>query len=63
MIVFVLLGFIPGYALSYVLKKAGLLRCSEESEIAGLDLAEVPARAYPKSRIPAFGDGALSPAE
>lgn len=63
MVVFVLLGFIPGYALSYVLKLTGLLRCSEEAERAGLDLAEVPAKAYPESRIPAFGDGVLSPAE
>ncbi len=63
MVVFVLLGFVPGYTLSYVLRVVGLLRCSEEVERAGLDLAEVPARAYPESRIPAFGDGALSPAE
>jgi Amt family ammonium transporter len=63
MLVFLLLGLIPGYALSYLLKVVGLLRCTPEVEIAGLDLAEVPVKAYPESRIPAFGDGALSPAE
>lgn len=62
-VVFMALGFVPGYALSYVLNLFGLLRCSEEVERAGLDLAEVPAKAYPESRIPAFGDGSLSPAE
>lgn len=63
MIVYLLLGFIPGYALSWVLKSFGILRSSKEAEIAGLDLAEVPATAYPEARIPAFGDGKLSPAE
>ncbi len=63
MVVFLLLGFIPGFVLSYILKVVGLLRCPPEVEIAGLDLAEVPVKAYPESRIPAFGDGSLSPAE
>jgi Amt family ammonium transporter len=63
MLVFAVLGFLPGYVLSYVLKMFGLLRSSEAAELAGLDLAEVPVKAYPESRIPAFGDGALSPAE
>lgn len=63
MIVFLLLGLVPGYALSYVLKMVGLLRCDPEAERAGLDITEVPVRAYPESRIPAFGDGSLSPAE
>ena len=63
MIVFLLLGFIPGFVLSYVLKLVGLLRCPAEAEMVGLDITEVPAKAYPESRIPAFGDGTLSPAE
>jgi Amt family ammonium transporter len=63
-IVFMALGFLPGYALSYALKMFGLLRCDENVERAGLDIAEVPVKAYPESRtLPAFGDGALSPAE
>ncbi|MFK8253882.1 ammonium transporter [Ancylobacter terrae] len=64
MIVFALLGFLPGYGLSYVLKLAGLLRVDRASEIAGLDLAEVPVKAYPEARIPAFDSlDAVSPAE
>ncbi len=43
-----LLGFIPGYVVSLVLKMLGLLRVSEEAEIAGLDLTKVPAQAYPE---------------
>jgi ammonia channel protein AmtB len=36
-IMFFVLGFIPGYALSWVLKQFGLLRVPPEVEIAGLD--------------------------
>jgi ammonium transporter, Amt family len=36
-IMFWVLGFIPGYALSWVLKQAGLLRVPREVELAGLD--------------------------
>jgi len=37
MIMFWVLGFIPGYILSYILKSAGLLRVPREVELAGLD--------------------------
>ena len=47
-IVMFLLGFVPGYVLSFVLKIFGLLRVSEEAEIAGLDMTKVPAQAYPE---------------
>ncbi|WP_289034561.1 ammonium transporter [uncultured Roseibium sp.] len=60
-IVFMVLGFVPGYALSYVLKVFGLLRVSEAAEIAGLDKVEVPASAYPESSIPAFENDPVSP--
>lgn len=40
-IMFWVLGFIPGYALSWVLKRAGLLRIPREVELAGLDYAAV----------------------
>ncbi|MEL7114450.1 MAG: ammonium transporter [Pseudomonadota bacterium] len=43
-----LLGFVPGYVVSFILKMVGLLRVSEEAEIAGLDLTKVPAIAYPE---------------
>ncbi|PWR21361.1 ammonium transporter [Zavarzinia aquatilis] len=51
-VVFALLGFIPGWVLSYVLKKLGLLRTSNGAEVAGLDTAEIPARAYPEAYNP-----------
>jgi ammonia channel protein AmtB len=38
-IMFFVLGFIPGYVLSWILKQAGLLRVPREVEIAGLDYA------------------------
>ncbi|MCX8998095.1 ammonium transporter [Rhizobiaceae bacterium BDR2-2] len=64
MIVYALLGFVPGYAVSYVLKLFGILRASPDAELVGLDKAEVPAMAYPESHIPAFADHAsTSPAE
>lgn len=47
-IVMALLGFIPGYVGSLILKGLGLLRVSEEAEILGLDAAKVPASAYPE---------------
>jgi ammonia channel protein AmtB len=36
-IMFFVLGFIPGYVLSWVLKQAGVLRIPREVELAGLD--------------------------
>ena len=48
MLTFAALGFIPGYAISWVLKKANMLRIPEHVELAGLDLSEVPAAAYPE---------------
>lgn len=42
------LGFIPGYAVSFFLKVARLLRVPDEAQIVGLDLAKVPLKAYPE---------------
>lgn len=42
------LGFVPGYVVSLILKKLGLLRVPKESEILGLDKVKVPAQAYPE---------------
>ena len=36
-IMFFVLGFIPGFILSWILKQVGLLRISREMELAGLD--------------------------
>jgi len=51
--VMILLGFIPGYVASLVLKGAGLLRVGGKAEIMGLDLAELPIRPYPEASVPA----------
>ena len=46
--VFFLLGFVPGYVVSYILKMFGMLRIPEGAEIAGMDLVKVPAHGYPE---------------
>ncbi|GLK78740.1 ammonium transporter [Methylopila turkensis] len=63
MLVFVVLGFVPGYLASYALKALGVLRVAPAAEIAGLDIAEVPVKAYPEATIPAYGTSVMSPAE
>lgn len=57
-VTFLALGFIPGYGISWVLKKLGLLRIPEAVEIAGLDLSEIPALPYPEG----FSTGATGAA-
>ena len=47
-ITFFLIGFVPGYVVSYILKMFGLLRVSKEAELAGLDTSKVPVAAYPE---------------
>ncbi|QYO68654.1 ammonium transporter [Leptolyngbya sp. 7M] len=44
----VLLGFIPGYGTSWVLKKLNLLRVSRQEEIEGLDIADLGVEGYPE---------------
>ena len=51
-IVFFLLGFVPGYVTSLILKSLGMLRTPEAAELAGLDPVKVPAQGYPEG-IPA----------
>jgi Amt family ammonium transporter len=48
MIVFFPLGFLPGYGLSWVLRKANLLRVPPEVELEGLDVAEFETDYYPE---------------
>ncbi|MEI4484794.1 ammonium transporter [Frigidibacter sp. MR17.14] len=62
-VVFAVLGFVPGYALSYVMKVFGILRVPEHVELAGLDRVEIPAKAYPEAAVPAFDLSPLTPAE
>ncbi|MFQ4135176.1 ammonium transporter [Nodosilinea sp. PGN35] len=57
----VLLGFIPGYGVSFVLKKMGLLRVSEAEEIAGLDLADFGIEGYPEYSILSEKNGHSDP--
>jgi ammonia channel protein AmtB len=47
-VVFFLLGFVPGYVVSYILKMFGMLRVREGAEIAGMDTVKVPAEGYPE---------------
>ena len=46
-----ILGFLPGYAVSFVLSKFSLLRLSVEEEVAGLDQWEFGLGAYPEYSI------------
>ena len=46
-VVMVLIGFVPGYGLSYLMAKFGLLRVPPKAELAGLDLVEISLDAYP----------------
>jgi Amt family ammonium transporter len=47
-LLFLVLGFVPGFAISWALKKAKMLRTPPEVELQGLDLSEVPATPYPE---------------
>ena len=46
-----LLGFLPGWGISYLLKKLNLLRVDEEVEDAGLDVTELGVPGYPERDI------------
>ncbi len=56
-IVFFLLGFVPGYVASWVLKAMGCLRVPDAIQIKGLDPTKVPSSAYPEG-IPASANPA-----
>jgi ammonia channel protein AmtB len=43
-----LLGFVPGYVVSWIVNKAGMLRIPDAVQIKGLDAVKVPAQAYPQ---------------
>ena len=47
------LGFIPGYGISFALKKANVLRVPEAVEDLGVDEVEILAKPYPESTTPA----------
>lgn len=50
----VLLGFIPGYGTSWLLKKFDLLRVSRQEELEGLDIADLGVEGYPEYATPSF---------
>ncbi len=53
MMAFLPLAFLPGYCLSWILKKLNLLRVPPEVELEGLDLAEFQQDFYPEfERVP-----------
>ncbi|MBF2048807.1 MAG: ammonium transporter [Leptolyngbya sp. IPPAS B-1204] len=58
----VLLGFIPGYGTSWVLKKLNLLRVSRQEEIEGLDLADLGVEGYPEYATMTFVTQTTRPA-
>lgn len=45
----ILLGFIPGYVVSLILKIFGLLRVDAETEAKGLDISDLGVEAYPEA--------------
>ncbi|MBD2102560.1 ammonium transporter [Leptolyngbya sp. FACHB-261] len=47
----IILGFIPGYVVSFILKKINLLRVSREEEIEGLDLSDLGVPGYPEGSV------------
>ena len=47
-VTFAALGFVPGYGISWILKRTGVLRTPEHVEIRGLDLSEIPASPFPE---------------
>lgn len=50
----VVLGFIPGYGTSWILKKLNLLRVSRKEEIEGLDIADLGVEGYPEYATMSF---------
>ncbi len=60
-IVMILCGFIPGYVISLLLKSIGILRVPDEVQEVGLDIAEIPSKAYPEAA--GYKSGSLAPAE
>ena len=45
-VVMILVGFIPGYIISYLMKMAGWLRVPDSVQKAGIDKAELGLQAY-----------------
>ena len=52
--VMIVLGFLPGYGLSLLLKKLNILRVPEKCEELGIDEVEILAKPYPEAGVPAI---------
>lgn len=52
-----LIGFVPGYGLSLLLKKANALRVPEACEDIGIDEVEILVKPYPEGSVPAVYTG------
>lgn len=50
----IVLGFIPGYGTSWILKKLNLLRVSRQEEIESLDIADLGVEGYPEYATMSF---------
>ena len=55
-VVMFLLGFVPGYVVSWIVDKAGMLRIPDAVQEKGLDAVKVPAQAYPEPMVSAESD-------
>jgi Amt family ammonium transporter len=55
--VMALMGFVPGYGLSLLLKKANTLRVPEACEDIGIDEVEILVKPYPEGSVPAVYTG------
>lgn len=55
--VMVVLGFLPGYGLSLLLRKLNVLRVPEKCEDIGIDEVEILAKPYPEAGVPASTAG------
>ena len=53
-VVMAVTGFLPGYAISWALKKANMLRVPEQAEELGIDEVEIIAKPYPEANVPAM---------
>lgn len=56
-VILIALGFIPGFVVSFLMKKAGILRVPGQAELRGLDEVEVKFPAYPENQTPSSYGG------
>ena len=52
-LIMAVVGFVPGYGISLLLKKLNILRVPEQSEDLGIDEVEILGKPYPEASVPA----------